>query len=82
MSSDQLRRLSESSFNRKSRVLSEYLEMQHNQIKGFDRFNPNVQAKADARLLEQLHEHPGSAGKIFENMKNRSINETMRDTSF
>ncbi len=47
----------------------EYLEMQHNQIKGFDRFNPNVQAKADARLMEQLHEHPGSAGKMFESMK-------------
>jgi len=47
----------------------EYLDMQHNQIKGFDRFNPNVQEKADARLLEQLHEHPGSAGKMFESMK-------------
>jgi len=50
----------------------EYLEMQHNQIKGFDRFNPNVQVKADARLLEQLHEHPGSAGKMFEDMKIKS----------
>ena len=47
----------------------EYLDMQHNQIKGFDRFNPNVQAKADTRLLEQLHEHPGSVGKMFESMK-------------
>ena len=44
--------------------------MQHNQIKGFDRFNPNVQMKADSRLLEQLHEHPGSAGKMFESIKN------------
>ncbi|MDH3203418.1 MAG: hypothetical protein OEL81_01915 [Nitrosopumilus sp.] len=48
----------------------EYLDMQHNQIKGFDRFNPNVQMKADSRLLEQLHEHPGSAGKMFESIKN------------
>ena len=48
----------------------QYLEVQHNQIKGFDRFTPNVHAKADARLLEQLHEHPGSAGKMFENMRN------------
>ena len=48
----------------------DYLDMQHNQIKGFDKFNPSVQAKADARLLEQLREHPGSAGKMFENMKN------------
>jgi len=47
----------------------EYLDMQHNQIKGFERFNPNVQAKADAKLLEQLHEHPSSAGKMFESMK-------------
>jgi len=47
----------------------EYLKMQHNQIKGFDKFNPNVQAKADTRLLEQLHEHPGSVGKMFENMR-------------
>ncbi len=50
----------------------EYLEMQHNQIKGFDRFNPNVQARTDTRLLEQLHEHPGSAGKMFESMINES----------
>ena len=49
-----------------------YLDMQHNQIKGFDRFNPNVKTKADARLLEQLHEHPGSAGKMFESMRNES----------
>jgi len=58
----------------------EYLEMQHNQIKGFDRFNPNVQVKADARLLEQLHEHPGSAGKMFESMKNESKIDTSIST--
>jgi len=53
----------------------EYLDMQHNQIKGFDRFNPNVQAKADARLLEQLHEHPGSVGKMFESMRVSTIRQ-------
>ena len=47
----------------------EYLEMQHNQIKGFDRFSSNVQVKTDERILEQLRNHPGSAGKIFEHMK-------------
>jgi hypothetical protein len=52
-----------------SSLQQEYLNMQHNQIKGFDRFNPGVQAKADIKLLEQLHEHPGSAGKMFESMK-------------
>ena len=50
----------------------EYLDMQHNQIKGFDKFNQNVQMKADTKLLEQLHEHPGSAGKMFESMKSQS----------
>ena len=44
----------------------EYLEMQHNQIKGFDKLNADVQMKSDTRLLEQLHGHPGSAGKMFE----------------
>jgi len=61
----------------------EYLDMQHNQIKGFDRFNPNVQEKADAKLLEQLHEHPGSAGKIFEHMKLQTpqIQDSIRSTN-
>ena len=49
----------------------QYLEMQHNQIKGFDRFTPSVQEKADVKLLEQMHEHPGSAGKMFEDMKSK-----------
>ena len=53
-----------------SSLQQQYLDMQHNQIKGFDRFNPSVQEKADVKLLEQLHEHPGSAGKMFENMRN------------
>ena len=47
----------------------EYLKMQHNQIKGFDKLNSDIQMKSDTRLLEQLHEHPGSAGKMFESMK-------------
>ena len=55
-----------------TQLQQEYLEMQHNQIKGFDKFNPNVQAKADEKLLEQLHNHPGSTGKIFEDARNTS----------
>ncbi len=56
----------------------EYLEMQHNQIKGFDKLNADVQMKADTRLLEQLHEHPGSAGKMFESM--RHVRDNIGDT--
>ena len=50
--------------------------------KGFDRFNPNVQAKADDRLLEQLHEHPGSAGKMFESMRTQTpqVQDSIRST--
>ena len=48
----------------------EYLDMQHNQIKGFDRFSPTVQAQSDERILEQLRNHPGSAGRMFEAMRN------------
>ena len=55
----------------------EYLEMQHNQIKGFDKMNADVQMKSDTRLLEQLHEHPGSAGKMFESM--RSVRDNIGD---
>ena len=58
------------------KLQQEYLEMQHNQIKGFDRFNPSVQEKADVKLLEQLHKHPGSAGKMFENMKLDQLRRT------
>ena len=53
-----------------SSLQQQYLDMQHNQIKGFDRFAPSVQEKANIRLLEQLHKHPGSAGKMFESIKN------------
>jgi hypothetical protein len=58
-----------------SSLQQQYLDMQHNQIKGFDRFNPSVQEKADVKLLEQLHEHPGSAGKIFNEIKSREIDK-------
>ncbi len=60
----------------------EYLEMQHNQIKGFDKLNANVQMKADTKLLEQLHEHPGSAGKMFESMKNYKDKITLNRKPF
>lgn len=53
----------------------QYLEMQHNQIKGFDRLNTNIQMKSDAKLLEQLHKHPGSAGKMFESIKISTIRQ-------
>lgn len=58
----------------------QYLEMQHNQIKGFDRFTPSVQEKADAKLLEQMHEHPGSAGKMFESISH-NIPKTEKTTN-
>jgi len=47
----------------------EYLDMQHNQIKGFERFSLDVQTQTDERILEQLKNHPGSAGRIFEEMR-------------
>lgn len=49
-------------------IQHEYLDMQHNQIKGFDRFSPTVQAQTDEKILEQLRNHPAAAGRMFEEM--------------
>ncbi len=44
----------------------EYLDVQHKNILGFDKMMPSVQEKADQKFLEQLHNHPASAGKIVD----------------
>lgn len=60
----------------------EYLDMQHNQIKGFARFSPDVQAQTDERILEQLRNHPGSAGKMFETAKTNRYRLEKSEHSF
>ena len=44
----------------------EYLEIQQRNIPRFAQMQPGVQASANEKILEQLHQHPGSAGKMFE----------------
>ena len=48
----------------------EYLEMQQKIIPRFSQMQPNVQASANDKIMEQLHQHPGSAGKMFESARN------------
>jgi len=48
----------------------QYLEMQQRNIPQFAQMQPNVQASMNERVIEQLHQHPGSAGKMFEKYQN------------
>jgi len=60
-------------------LLREYLDMQHNQVKGFERFDPNIQAQTDEKILEQLRSHPGAAGRMFEEMKTRKDSVILKE---
>ncbi len=55
----------------------EYLEMQQRNIPRFSQLQPIVQDKANVRMVEQLHKHPGSAGKMFEAIKNTRRNNSV-----
>ena len=57
----------------------EYLEMQQRSIPRFAQLQPGVQASANERIMEQLHQHPGSAGKMFESTK--SIEARLKNNS-
>ncbi len=60
----------------------QYLEMQQRNIPRFAQMQPNVQASANERIIEQLHQHPGSAGKMFESFRTAKPNEFMKDKPF
>ena len=48
----------------------EYLEMQQRNIPRFSQMQYSVQTSANEKIMEQLHQHPGSAGKMFESARN------------
>ena len=60
----------------------QYLEMQQRNIPRFSQLQPSVQEKTNEKILEQLHQHPGSAGKMFESFKITKPNEFMKDNPF
>ena len=55
----------------------EYLAIQQRNIPRFGQMQPNVQASANERIIDQLHQHPGSAGKMFE-MSQRLVDPTKK----
>ena len=59
----------------------EYLEMQQRNIPRFAQMQPNVQASANEKIMEQLHQHPGSAGKMFEASKITDSRITSNNTT-
>ena len=44
----------------------EFLSIQRQNITGFENLKPEIQNQMDARLMEQLNQHPASAGKIVD----------------
>ena len=43
---------------------------------------PSIQEKANEKILAQLHQHPGSAGKMFESFRIAKPNEFIKDNPF
>ena len=45
---------------------NEYLNIQRNNVRNFENMQPEIQNQVDQRILEQLREHPASAGKVVD----------------
>ena len=56
----------------------EYLDMQQRNIPQFAQLQSNVQTSMNEKVIEQLHQHPGSAGKMFEAAKNTFTKDTIK----
>ena len=48
---------------------NEYLNIQRQNIRNFENMQPEIQNQVDQRILEQLNQHPASAGKIVDSAK-------------
>jgi hypothetical protein len=55
----------------------EYLNVQRNNVMGFENMKPEIQNQVDQRLMEQLENHPFSAEKIV-NHANGKQRETFK----
>jgi len=55
----------------------EYLNVQRNNVMGFENMEPEIQNQVDQRLMEQLENHPFSAEKIV-NHANGKQRETFK----
>lgn len=55
----------------------EYLNVQRNNVMGFENMKPEIQNQIDQRLVEQLEKHPFSAEKIV-NHANKKQRETFK----
>jgi hypothetical protein len=47
----------------------EYLNIQRNNVRGFENLKPEIQNQVDQRLVEQLEKHPFSAEKVIDEVK-------------
>ena len=58
---------------------NEYLNIQRNNIRNFENMQPEIKNQVDQRILEQLNQHPASAGKIVDAV-NGNKGKTLQDS--
>ena len=51
----------------------EFLNIQRHNVTGFENLKPGMQNQVDTRLMEQLNQHPASAGKIVDVARSAQI---------
>ncbi len=51
----------------------ELISHQQQNIDGFDQMSPNIQEQTNTQLLEQIRQHPTSAGQMLNDIKSGSV---------
>lgn len=51
----------------------EFLDVARGNVRNFENLKPEIQNQVDQRILEQLHEHPASAGKIIDSANGKKF---------
>jgi len=53
----------------------ELISYQQQNIDGFDQMSPNIKEQANTKLLEQIRQHPASAGQMLNDIKSSSVDK-------
>ena len=53
----------------------EFLDVTRNNVRNFENLQPEIQNQVDQRILEQMQQHPASAGKIVDIAKSGRFNQ-------
>ena len=55
----------------------EFLNVSRNNVRNFENLQPEIQNQVDQRILEQIQQHPASAGKIVDTTKMKRENQNI-----